>query len=463
MSTATDAAIAANRFGFGARPGELAGLGTAARDALSAQLSGPAPRIAAELPASQDLLVRIIALREERRRAGDDPAAAQLKVAQRLREVYAPAYLDDARARFEAAVTSDRSFVERLVQFWSNHFAVSVDKVAVLGLAGAMEREAIRPHVLGRFPDMLKAVEQHPAMLLFLDNQASIGPNSSFAQLAARRGARRVPGLNENLGREILELHTVGVDGGYAQTDVTSLAAVITGWSIGGEAGPVRGGEPGRFLFRDALHEPGAKSVLGRRYPEDGLAQGERVLRDLALNPRTARHLATKLARHFIADEPPPAVVDRISRAYLDSEGDLPTMYRALLSASESWQPTLRKFKTPTDYIHSTWRALSLPVPAGRAAIAPFELLGQRQFQPGSPAGWPDRAADWDGSSALLKRVEWANNLSRRLGSRANALAIAEGALGILLGDATRTAVSRAQDASQALTLLLSSPDFMRR
>ena len=339
MSSALDASIAANRFGFGARPGELSHWGAAARDALAEQLTGPAPGIAAQLPASHDLLARIIAAREERRQAGEDPAAVQLKLAKQLRDVYAPAYVDDARARFEAAVSSDRSFVERLVQFWSNHFAVSVDKVAVLGLAGAMEREAIRPHVLGRFPDMLKAVEQHPAMLIFLDNQASIGPGSAFAQLASRRGNRRAIGLNENLGREILELHTLGVDGGYTQQDVTTLAMIITGWSVGGNAGALRGGEPGRFVFREALHEPGAKSVLGRRYAEEGLAQGERVLRDLALHPRTARHLATQLARHFIADEPPAAVVDRLSRAYLDSEGDLPSMYRVLLAAPESWVP----------------------------------------------------------------------------------------------------------------------------
>jgi uncharacterized protein (DUF1800 family) len=463
MTAATDATLAANRFGLGARPGELAGLASGARDALFAQLKGPAPHIVRELPASHEVLAQVIALREERRKAGDDDAAAQVKVAVKIREVYGPVYVNEALARFQAAVTSERSFVERLVQFWSNHFAVSIDKVAVLGLAGAMEREAIRPHVLGRFPDMLRAVEQHPAMLLYLDNHLSIGPQSRAARLVQRRGNGRELGLNENLGREILELHTLGVEGGYTQQDVTTLAAIITGWSIGGSAGRLRGGDPGRFYFREAFHEPEPKTLLGRRYREDGLAQGEAALRDLARHPQTARHLATKLARHFIADDPPAAVVDRIARAFEVSEGDLPTVYRALLDAPQAWEPASAKFKTPADYIQSAYRALTLPVENERRGLAAFELLGQRTFQPGSPAGWPDRSADWDGSSALLKRIEWANAVGQRLGSRVDALSIADAALGASLTDATRTGLSRAQDGAQALTLLLSSPEFMRR
>ena len=463
MTAATDATLVANRFGLGARPGELARLGSGAREALLAQLKGPAPLITRALPASRDVLAQVIALREARRKAGDDDTAAQVKVAVKIRELYAPVYVDEVTARFQAAVASERIVVERLVQFWSNHFAVSVDKIAVLGLAGAMEREAIRPHVLGRFPDLLRAVEQHPAMLLYLDNHLSIGPQSRAARLVQRRGTGRELGLNENLGREILELHTLGVDGGYTQRDVTTLAAIITGWSIGGNAGRLRGGEPGTFYFREALHEPGAKTLLGRSYREDGLAEGEKALRDLALHPKTARHLATQLARHFIADEPPAPVVERVARAYEASEGDLPTVYRALFESPQAWEPDLSKFKTPADYIHSTWRALELPVDGGRKGLAPFDLLGQRSFQPGSPAGWPDRSADWDGSSALLKRIEWANALGQRLGSRVDALQLADAALGTSLTAATRTSLSRAQDGAQALTLLLSSPEFMRR
>ena len=455
-----DAAIAANRFGFGARPGELKALGEHARDALLAQLQGGAPQLQAVLPASKDLLAQILAQRQ-RLRAGGAGQPNAMEAVKALRDVYQPAYVGDVLARFGAAVTSERSFVERLVHFWSNHFAVSVDKVQVLGLAGAMEREAIRPHVLGNFADMLLAAEQHPAMLMYLDNQQSMGPNSQASRLAGQRG--RDVGLNENLGREILELHTLGVDGEYSQADVRSLATLITGWSIGGEGGRLQGGEPGVFFFREAFHEPGPGTLLGKRYTQDGLAQGVAALRDLALNPHTARHLATKLARHFIADDPPAAAVDAVAKAFTSSGGDLPTTYRALIHAPEAWEQPLSKFKTPVDYVYSSWRALALTVGAQQRDLRIFEELGQRSFQPGSPAGWADRSGDWDGSAALMKRLEWAQGLSQRLGVRVNAQALAAGMLGETLSAATTRAISRAQDGAQALTLLLCSPEFMRR
>ena len=451
--SAIDGAIAANRFGFGARPGDLQRLGNSPRDALLRQLRAPAPLIDEALPASHELLAQVIEQRQTLRGAA--------LVGKALREIYQPAYVNEVLARTRAAVTREHDFLERLVHFWSNHFAVSVDKRAVLGLAGAMEREAIRPHVLGNFADMLLAVEQHPAMLLYLDNQQSIGPNSQLARQANRRG--RDLGLNENLGREILELHTLGVDGPYTQADVQALAATITGWSIGGDAGRLRGGEPGRFFFRDAFHEPGERALLGRRYAEDGMRQGETALRDLAVHPHTARHMATKLSRHFVADDPPAALVDRLTRAYLDAQGDLPATYRALIQSPEPWRAPLSKFKTPIEYVLSAARALSVPWATDRADLRVFELLGQRHFQPGSPAGWPDRSADWDGSAALLKRLEWAQELGQRLGSSRNPTQLAEAALGASLSGSTREAIARAQDGAQALTLLLASPQFMRR
>jgi uncharacterized protein (DUF1800 family) len=474
-----DAAIAANRFGLGARPGELARLGSDPRGALIAQLKAPAPLITEPLAASHELLARVIdqraALREAgvgslgvpsgarpgNGAAGNPPAESVVAIAKVLRDIYLPAYLDDVTARFRAAVSSERSFLERLTHFWSNHFAVSVDKLQVLGLAGAMEREAIRPHVLGRFSDMLLAVEQHPAMLLYLDNAQSVGPASRAAQFAQGRG--RNVGLNENLGREILELHTLGVDAGYTQDDVRALASIITGWSIGGNVGRLQGGEPGKFHFRELLHEPGKQVLLGKSYQQQGMDQGVAALRDLATNPHTARHIATKLARHFIADDPPAVAVDKITLAFEQSRGDLATVYRALLESPEAWNPPAVKFKTPAEFLFSTYRALDLPVGGKRRDLQAFELLGQRNFQPGSPAGWPDRSVDWDGSAALFKRLEWAQALGQRLGSERNALQVADSALGAAMHAETRRAIERAQDGSQALTLLFSSPDFMRR
>jgi uncharacterized protein (DUF1800 family) len=489
--TTTEAAIAANRFGFGARPGDLARLGSSARAALLAQVDGGPPLLSdPALPSSRALLARAAELREAPRPAQgkrDDaangagagsagnanatgataatpPADQAVKIAKLVRETFQPAYVADVAARTRLAITTDRDFLERLVHFWSNHFAVSVDKAAVLGLPGTMEREAIRPHVLGNFADMLVAVEQHPAMLLYLDNQQSLGPNSQAAKLASRRG--RDIGLNENLGREILELHTLGVDAGYSQQDVRALATIITGWSLGGGIGngPLRsGGEPGAFFFRPALHEPGSQQLLGRRYAQDGVAQGIAALRDLAVDPHTARHVATKLARHFVADDPPTALIDRLAKAWVDSRGNLPTVYRALVNAPEAWRTPLAKYKTPADYVHSTFRALALPLRGVQQEARVFDMLGQRSFQPGSPAGWPDRSVDWDGPSALLKRLEWAQELGQKFGNSRDALAIADASLGPVLTDDTRNSIRRAQDGAQALTLLLASPEFMRR
>ena len=469
MSQSVTAAIAANRFGLGARPGDLARIGGDPVGWLSAQLQGPPPQVVGDgLRSSADIIAQSLDLRREIRQArqnareGEGDAAA-LKAIGKLPQLYRPLYIAEVTARFRQAATTDRPFLERVTQFWTNHFAVSVDKIAVLGVAGSLEREAIRPRVLGNFTDLLLAVEQHPAMLLYLDNHISIGPHSRAAALLDRRNAKRRAGINENLAREIMELHTLGVGSGYTQADVTTFAEVITGWSIGGEAGRFSRGEPGKFLFRAELHEPGAKVVLGKRYPDNGIGQGEAVLRDIAARPATAQFIATKLCRHFIADDPEPAAVSRVAQAFASSGGDLPAVYHALLTAPRAWTQPLAKYKTPSDYIVSTFRGLELPVGNGRGALGAFEVLGQRTYSPGSPAGWPDRSDDWSGASALLKRIEWADAVGQRVGGKRDALELAPQMLGEILATNTRTAVARAASASQALTLLLAAPEFMRR
>jgi uncharacterized protein (DUF1800 family) len=452
--------IAANRFGLGARPGDLAAIGGDSRDWLRAQLSAAAPVLTDEgLQGSAEILAQGFALQREiqqERRAGAD-------VQQKLPQFLKPIYTTEATARFRAAAITERPFIERLTQFWSNHFAVSVDKQYLAGLAGSFEREAIRPHVLGNFGDLLVAAEMHPAMLLYLDNHLSVGPHSEVALKAGLHQRGRPMGINENLGREILELHTLGVGGGYTQADVTAFATVITGWSLGGGNGQFANGPPGRFVFRPGMHEPGPKTVLGRRYPDSGYNQGVEVLNDLAQHPSTARHIATKLARHFVADDPPPAVIERLARAFTEYGGELRAVYRALIGSREAWEQQLPKYKTPNDFIVSSYRGLSLPVDPAHGPLGPFEVLGQRTWQPGSPAGWPDRSADWDGASALLKRIEWADAVGGRLGSRRDAAALAPQLLGANLSDASAAAISRAASASQALTLLLAAPEFMRR
>ena len=262
-------------------------------------------------------------------------------------------------------------------------------------VAGLLENEAIRPNVSGKFADLLMAVEKHPAMILYLDNQRSVGPGSELGRRANRRRSERQTGLNENLAREILELHTLGVDGGYTQDDVTSFAKIITGWSIGGsnERGRFADGVPGRFEFREIIHEPGDQFVLGRRYSQTGIRQGEAVLRDLAAHPATARHIAAKLARHFAADDPPQELVDKLAAAFLESDGDLPAVYQVLVESPACWADNFAKYKTPHDYVVSALRAFNHEPENPRFIIAALDLMGQAPYRPGSPAGWPDTAA----------------------------------------------------------------------
>ena len=464
--------IAALRFGLGARPGELTASAGDPRGWLRGQLNGPVPlAVTAPLAPASQIFAELLAARDERREAKRAAAASQSDAKPTLnvlRDAYRPHYRAQVLARAQSAVATNRPFAERLVHFWTNHFAISADKGAVFGLAGTLENEAIRPHVNGRFVDMLTAVEQHPAMIAFLDNQYSVGADSPAAQRAAQRGESGTPqkrefGINENLAREILELHTLGVNGGYTQEDVTVFAQIITGWSIGGGQGRLFGGPTGRFYFRANLHEPGSKTFLRRRYAEDGQAQGEAVLRDLSRHPSTAHFLATKLVRHFIDDAPPPAAVERVARAFTESDGGLPQVYAALLESPEAWSEHPSKFKTPEDLVFSTLRALdAVPITADDI-VRSFEFLGQRQYTPGSPAGWPDIASAWDGSDALLHRVLWANRTAERYDRGAEPLGIAASALGGYARPETLAALRRASSASQAVALLVMSPEFQRR
>jgi len=463
-------AIAANRFGLGARPGDAMEIGHDAAGWLRAQLEDAAATVPkpARRPASAATLEEVTELRIARqqlqrlRAQSDQPLEIDRDMLREYAQFIGSQYRVQASQRCIDAIESDRPFVERLVHFWANHFAVSVEKQPLGAIAVQYEDEAIRPHVAGNFFELLKAVEQHPAMLLYLDNQRSIGPNSLAARAAQRRRGRSL-GLNENLAREILELHTLGVDGGYDQNDVTEFARMLTGWSIGGTDGPLAGGEPGEFVFRGLMHEPGDKTLLGRRYRESGIDEGEAALRMLATQPATARHLATKLARHFVADVPPPALVERLADVYLRADGELMPVYAALIEADESWQTPLAKYKTPEDLVISTYRALDRIPDRPQQLIAILTQLGQRPLTPGSPAGWPDNAAHWDGGEALLKRIEWVGAVGRNVGDRIDPAELGQAILGPVASDATLTAVRRAESGAQGIGLLLASPEFQRR
>lgn len=461
------AILAANRFGLGARPGELTDIGDDPRGWLIKQITGsrPLPPEMSALPSSATAFKTYAQVRQQRRQerqteTDKDDAAKQL---QDSRKQLAAIYREQVAARYRVATRSAEPFRERLVHFWTNHFAVSADKGTVVALAATLENEAIRPHLGGRFVDLLFAVEAHPAMILYLDNQGSVGPNSPVAQRAAKRvkGDRKLD-INENLAREILELHTLGVNGGYTQTDVTTFARALTGWSVANDRSK-QAERAGQFEFRDMAHEPGAKTILGKRYSEDGVAQPRAVLQDLADHPATATHIATKLARHFIADDPPPAAIERLAKVFRDSSGDLPSVHRALVQSPEAWQEPRTKFKTPHDFVVSTFRMLDFVPQQPQQILAPFQLLGQRPYSPGSPAGWADTAGHWDGPDALFKRIEWASAIGERMGSKVQPLAVGVQSLGSALAERTRTAISRAESAAQAIALLLASPEFQRR
>jgi uncharacterized protein (DUF1800 family) len=461
------AEIAVLRFGLGARPGDIKETAGDPRGWLRAQTRGAVARADdTPLASSAEIFAAVLAAREERqemrRVAANDSDTVKLEL-NVLRDAYMPHYRAQVLARARSAALTTQPFAERLVHFWCNHFAVSADKGAIYGVAGTLENEAIRPHVNGRFIDLLTAVEQHPAMIAFLDNQYSVGADSEAAQFAARHNAKRQFGINENLAREILELHTLGVNGGYSQTDVTSFAQILTGWSIGGGKGRLAGGETGRFYFRENMHEPGRKIFIGKTYMQEGQAQGEAVLADLAMHRATAKFIATKLARHFIADDPPPAAVERISQAYLKSGGDLPQVYAALIDSPDAWETEARKFKTPEDFVFSSLRALDMVPRDPQEVIRSFELLGQRQYTPGSPAGWGDTAKNWDGPDALMHRVIWATRVAERYDLGVDPVDLAASSLGGYARPDTLTALRRAASGSQALALLLMSPDFQRR
>ena len=403
---------------------------------------------------------------------GNDDLAGLPDSARRfIRRTSRANYLAMVSARTNAALTAPAPFVERMVHFWANHFAVSIDKLTVIGLGGLLEFEAIRPHVLGKFRDMLLAVEQHPAMLLYLDQAQSIGPNSQAAAIAARfrRARAQQPGLNENLAREILELHTLGADGGYAQADVTEFARAMTGWTVSGltrgAAARLAGieGDPGNFIFAPRLHEPGSRTIMGRAYRQDGERQARAILDDLAASPITARHLALKLARHFAGDAPPPMMVTRLTEAYLRSDGDLPTLYRAIIESPEAWRPAPAKFRTPWEWSLAALRAVGSRHVEAAAAAGLLAQLGQPVWRPGSPAGYDDIAASWAGPDALMRRVEAAERIAARTGGQIDARALAPRLLPGALSEETAQAIARAESPAQGLALLLVEPEFLRR
>jgi uncharacterized protein (DUF1800 family) len=464
---------------LGPRPGSIAAITSDPRGALLAELERPgigrienpdlmtsaqASRAAFEAQAARraENIVAERAKKEAERMAaqGEGMADEAPKMADPAKSALAPParqaptperlnFLKEVRVRLEAALLAEIGFAERLVWFWSNHFCIST--AVVPNMAGGYEREAIRPHILGRFVDLLLAAEGHPAMLVYLNNQVSIGPNSVA-------GINRTRGLNENLAREILELHTLGVRTVYSQADVLNFAKVLTGWTI---IPPVDNPEHGaEFIFNKRLHEPGSQQVIDKVYADTGVEQGRSVLKDLAQHPATAMHVATKLARHFVADEPPPTLTARLAKTFRETGGDLKEVAKALILSEEAWSASRDKLKRPSEWVVAMVRATGLRADPERFTSGQA-LLGEPIWAPSAPAGFADHEGAWiDGMGA---RLDIANNFAERIAARIDPGEVVANALGPLTSPETREAIARAESRQQALTLAFMSPEFQRR
>jgi uncharacterized protein (DUF1800 family) len=463
---------------MGPRPGSIAAIEADPRGALIAELDLPSAGevAAASLPSSAkafravtDAYAKrqakaIVAKKEQdaKRQQMAEAASMTEGAAEGTSEMAAkiaaeavpdpgrPIYLEEARVRIAAALGTEIGFGERLVWFWSNHFCVSADKIR--SMSGAYEREAIRPHVLGRFTDLLLAAEGHAAMLFYLDQTVSMGANSVA-------GINRTRGLNENLAREILELHTLGVRSGYTQEDVIGFANVLTGWTLVPPGdNPEHGGE---FTFNPRLHEPGAQKVLGKIYEDETVEQGRAVLRDLAAHPATATHVATKLARHFIADTPPAPLVERMAKVFLDTGGDLKEIAKAMVSSPEAWTEPPTKLKRPSEWVVGMVRATGLSQADPARFTDGQALLGEPLWRPSSPKGFPDDEGSW--INGMGRRLDVANNFAERLSGGVDPQDVIETVLGSLVSSEVKQAVGRAESRQQALVLLFMSAEFQRR
>lgn len=455
-----DPVIAATRFGTGLSPRLPP---PASVTAMLAVLQGPdlaAPSF--PIPGLADALPTIGTFRSlNRARRSDDPVIAAagedgMRAARRLARDLQLATFGAALAR---AVTTADPLRERLVAFWANHFTVQSRNGFTHHLVSAFVEDAIRPHVTGRFSDMLRAATTHPMMLAFLDQSLSMGPNSPAA-------LRRDRGLNENLARELLELHTVGVDGPYDQTDVRELAELLTGlvWDVD---------ETGGTVFRAQQAEPGAEQVMGRTYSaEAGLPAIHAVLDDLAVHPATARHLARKLAVHFVADDPPDDLVAALEARFLDTGGDLLAVTDALLSHPLAWEPERRKVLPPFDFIVAALRALDVApalITTGdlresrRLFQNPLGTMGQAWQAPPGPDGWSDRAADWINPQFMAARIDWAMRMPERLcPDLPDPRDLAVTAMGVV-PEAIAFAASAAEDRQIGVAVVLSAALFQRR
>lgn len=457
MTPSFEQTISAARFGFGLRQGDTV---PDSPQAILRQLGEVDPRRAsgvADFDARGDLIKTQRKARDARKMQGGDMDQAE-DMLDDVRRDYLEMVSTDAKDIFARAVDSESAFFERLGAFWTDHFTVASDNRVLTLMVGDMIRTAIRPNITTSFAQMLIEVTKHPAMLIYLNQNRSIGPNS-------KAGQRREKGLNENLAREILELHTLGVTGAYDQNDVRQLAELLTGMTT------TRDG----FEFRPRIAEPGAEEVLGEEYGDNGpaeLADVEEALRDLALHPHTAEHLATKLVVHFIGAPADPALVRDMSRAYREAEGRLMPMYRVMLEHESAWSLPLLKARTPFDFVVSAFRAYGFKggdirdmdvQEFRRMVILPVTQMGQPFLQPAGPDGWPEEPEAWITPSNLAARVIWAHETAQRFARERDPRVFLDMTLGPIASPQLSSAVAGAETRYEGVAVVLASPEFNRR
>ena len=448
-----EGAIAVTRFGLGARPGEISLASKDPKKWLKDQLRDPSEFPMNKLLTSQGYILEKAAFTEDWKAGKDDEA--KRKVSKYYNKRYQAWEEAENAARFHYATQSPAPFHERLTRFWSNHFSVAGRTRDVL-TAAAHEREAIRPYILGTFHELAQRAILHPSMLIYLDNIRSVGPNSIFGLLG--RGKKK--GLNENLAREVMELHTVTPLAGYSQSDVTELARALTGWGIAAKKEPED--IQGKVFFNPRKHEPSSRTVMGKTYFPIGQSQAMAIIRNLCDHPATAKNISLKLARHFTSDTPPEKLVERLTASFVKTGGDLQALYYVLITSPELWEFKARKAKTPHEMLVSAARYM------GRDKVFPtwprdvFEGFGQTAFKAPTPEGWPDTNSAWLGPDAVMKRVEWANKVAQR-NSNLDARTFLDNAVGPRVSTKTKLAIEQAESNQQALTMVLMCPEFQRR
>ncbi|WP_111977171.1 DUF1800 domain-containing protein [Algibacillus agarilyticus] len=447
------AVIATNRFGYGAKPDEINLASSDPKTWLLNQLHNI--NFNDGLTHSNEVAVYLAKYNQQQKQMkkskSDDERAQMMQSPDMVDKKLAKQVYSHLSANMVLqAVDSNTSFSWRLLDFFSNHFSVTGQNRVMQAYAATLEREAIAPNLVNKFEDMLLTVTQHPAMLIYLNNERSFGANS-------KRG-KQGKGLNENLAREILELHTLGVNGGYTQKDVIALANGITGWSV---ANPLKDKTAG-FKFVSKGHEPRTQTLLNTAYPQQGFNQGKQMLIDLARHPSTANFVCTKLVKHFVSDKPKTDLVNKMVATWMRTQGNLKQVLTSMLTHSDAWHTEFEKFKTPREFLISTLRALPNLNMNEKQIINALTELGQKPLNAGSPAGFSDDEADWLGASAIMARIDMSAMLANRV-KKTNIKHVLTMSLGSRISEHTRLMITRAESAKSALTLLLMSPEFQRR